>query len=94
MKKAAILIKADGTMRGIYPSNGSDFSLKELQGFVHGLIEIVTLTSNAIMVINEEGKFTQPFNPTATVIAKALYSIRYDDYIAGDVLMCPNYMVK
>ena len=55
MRQAAILIKCDGTATGIVPVNGRDFSLEELQGMVEGLIEIVPLTENVIMVVNEEG---------------------------------------
>ena len=66
--KGAILIKSDATTAGVFPANGADFKLKELQGFVGGLIEIVYLTDDVIMVINEEGKDALPLNMMATVI--------------------------
>ncbi|MBQ7205011.1 MAG: DUF3846 domain-containing protein [Muribaculaceae bacterium] len=94
MSQGAILIKSSGATAGIFPANGTDFKLEELQGYVGGLIEIVYLTKDVIMVINEEGKDVLPFNPMATVMAKRQCAIFPGDYICGDVLMCPNGMVK
>lgn len=94
MRQDAILIKTDGRMQGVRPANGGDFSLEELQGFVEGLIEIIDLTPNVIMVVNEEGKGLLEPNPAATVIAKARGAIFPHDYIAGNALMCPSDMVK
>jgi len=94
MSQGAILIKADATTAGIFPANGSDFQLEELQGYVDGLIEIVTVTESVIMVINEEGKDVLPVNEMATVLAKAQRAIFPWDYICGDVVMCPSEMVK
>lgn len=94
MKRDAILIKTDGRMQGVPPANGGDFSLKELQGFVGGYIEVVTLAPDVIMVVNEDGKRDKKPNPTATVIAKASGGIFPGDWVAGDALMCPRDMVK
>ena len=94
MSQGAILIKADATTAGIFPANGSDFQLEELQGFVDGLIEIVTISENVIMVVNEDGKGCLPKNVMATVLAKAHGAIFPEDHIAGNVLLCPSDMVK
>ena len=94
MRQSALLIKTDGTAKGVTPLNGGDFSLEELQGLVEGLIEIVPLTENVIMVVNEDGKGVLPMNFSATVIAKAQNAIFPYDYIAGNALMCPSDMVK
>ena len=94
MSQGAILIKTDATTAGIFPANGSDFQLEELQGLVDGRIEIVTVTEKVIMVINEEGKDVLPINVMATVMAKAQRAIFPWDYICGDVVMCPSEMVK
>lgn len=94
MSKGAILIKADATTAGIFPANGSDFRLDELQRYVDGLIEIVSVTDKVIMVINEEGKDVLPVNVMATVMAKAQRAIFPWDYICGDVVICPSEMVK
>lgn len=92
--KAGILITATGVTVGVTPANGADYKLEELQRLVGGLIEIVTLTENTIMVVNEEGKGALPKNVRATVMAKALGAIFPEDYIAGNALMCPSDMVK
>ena len=94
MKQSALLIKSDGTAKGVTPLNGGNFSLEELQGLVEGYIEVVPLTKNVIMIVNEDGKDCLPPNPTATIIAKAQNAIFPYDYIAGDALMCPSDMVR
>lgn len=92
--RAGILIAASGVTVGVAPANGTDYTLEELQGYVEGPIEIVTLTANSIMVVNEEGKGALPKNVRATVMAKALGAIFPEDYIAGTALLCASDMVK
>ena len=92
--RAGILISPSGAAVGVAPSNGTDYSLAELQGYVEGYIEIVTLTANTIMVVNEEGKGVLPKNVMATIIAKSHLAIFPEDYIAGNALLCPSDMVK
>lgn len=92
--KSGILLTATGAAIGVAPANGTDYTLEELQGLVEGYIEIVTLTENTIMVVNEEGKGCLPKNVKATVMAKALGAIFPEDYIAGDALLCASDMVK
>jgi hypothetical protein len=94
MNQGAILIRATGKMQGVFPANGSDFTLEELQGFVGGYIQVVSYTENTIMVVNEEGKGQLPMNIRATIIAKANGALHFNDYIAGDALLCPSEMVK
>lgn len=95
MKQGAILFEATGRAQGVLPANGTDFSLEELQGFVGGYIEVVHITENVIMVVNEDGKAQrlEP-NSAATVLAKALGAIAMNDFIVGNALMCPSDMVK
>lgn len=52
----SILYTTDGGRRKVTPSNGTDFSLEELQGFVGGYIEIIRLGDNRLVIVNEEGK--------------------------------------
>lgn len=92
--RAGILMTVTGVTVGVAPANGTDYSLEELQGFVDGLIEIVTISENVIMVVNEEGKGCLPKNVMATVLAKAHGAIFPEDHIAGNVLLCPSDMVK
>lgn len=94
MEKAKI-IKASGEVIEVTPKNGTDFSLKEMQDVVGGLIETIgTPDGKKIMVLNEEGKLDGlPLNITATKIAWKKFKL-VDDWIAGDVLLCPAEMVK
>lgn len=55
----AVIIKPNGTKEYTEPSNGSVFSLEELQKVVGGYIQLVSITagghSGKLMVVNEEG---------------------------------------
>ena len=79
----ATLIKATGEINEVRPANGKTWSLKELQGFVGGYVEIVRLPANfpQVMVVNEEGTLDGlPANPIASQEAMRP--------IVGDVLIC------
>ena len=84
----ATLIKTDGTEIIVHPNNGTDFKLEEVQTFVNGYVEVVNLRNGTIMLVNEEGKFTEQTNPKATDLALEYNAIFPFDYIAGDVLLC------
>lgn len=89
----AVLYKADGNTCYVEPKNGTDFTLEELQGFVGGYIEVVSIDSTTIMVVNEEGKMLGlDFNITATAIYNDLCGS--SDCIVGDVLLCDTSMVR
>lgn len=91
----AILIKENSSSSYITPKNGTDFELDELQKAVGGYIDIIRLRVNdLIMVINDEGKFTCGKNKAATEIACRCNAIFADDYVAGDVIICKDEMVK
>lgn len=92
-KVEALLIRANGEQEMVSPKNGKDFKLEELQAFVGGYIEIVSLTLKRDMIINEEGKLKDlPVNIRAT----AIYHYNFPnttDVIVGDVLVCdPKYI--
>lgn len=84
----ATIFKVDSPKgKSVEPKNGTNFSLKELQDVVHGYIEIVRLTGNQIMVVNEEGAINgMELNIAATFISGEL--------IHGDVLVCNKEQVK
>ena len=92
VKVEALLIHADGKQEMVSPKNGKDFKLEELQAFVGGWIEILTLTPKRIIVVNEEGKCNQlPINTTATNIY--CFATKVTDVVVGDVLVCnPKYI--
>ena len=92
MKNKALHIKAiPQVIKEVFPKNGKDFSLEELKQYIGGgYIEIVRCKGGQIMVIDEEGKLKGlPINPVATMI----YG-NPNDIIVGDVLLCPDKMVK
>lgn len=84
-------IKTNGEIREVKPKNVKDFKLDELKEFVEGYIEIVIMSDQTIMVVNEEGAFTKEVNPVAT----AMYdrSHQFPETIHGNVLWCHKSQV-
>lgn len=63
-------------------------SLKEMQAFVGGYIQMIMLGDDKMMIIDEEGKFKgKAENVTATDLAHEHNAIFETDYIAGDVMV-------
>lgn len=87
-------IAVDGDIKEITPDNGTDFSLGEAQGIVEGYIEVLPLTPDQIIILNEEGKFCKDYNAVATGIAELHHALFAGDYICGDVIICPAEMLK
>lgn len=84
----AKLITTDNQIVDVFPKNGTDFKYNELNKFVNGYIEIVSMGNGAIMVVNETGKLDNlPFNAIAT----QLYG---RDIICGNALICGEEEVK
>lgn len=62
-------------------------TLEEMQKFVGGYIEVVTLADGSQLVLNEEGKLDgRPLNVGATVLAHRDRAIMERDVIVGPVL--------
>ena len=81
------IYKTNGEVIETSPKNGTYYTLKELQEIVGGSIEIIHLTNNKIMVINDEGKLINlPHNKNATILYKL--SFNTNDFIVGDALVC------
>ena len=49
----AKVYKQSGSVACVSPSNGTDFTLNELQNIVGGYIGLVRLSNGNVMVINE-----------------------------------------
>ena len=80
-----ILMKSNGEVQEITPQNGKHFSLEELQGFVEGYIEIVSI-GDKHMVVNEAGKLDGlDINSKATEIYIKHYGS--NDIIVGNALL-------
>lgn len=90
----AYILTTTGERIPVSPKNGTDFSLAECMDVVDGYIEVVDLRNGQIMIVNEEGKFTCPENPSATEIAMEHNALYGGDYISGDVLVCDTDMLK
>tara|TARA_Y100000592_G_C5481421_1_gene325793 strand:+ start:5029 stop:5274 length:246 start_codon:yes stop_codon:yes gene_type:complete len=72
-------IKTDGTIEEV--AIDKENSLKQMQDAVGGYIELVRLTDDDIMIVNEEGLiFGLPVNEYASKLA--------GQTIVGNVLMC------
>ena len=75
------LIQADGVVKDIKPANGKTYSLKELQEFVGGYIELVSLPDNLIMLVNEEG-YNENLPPNNSV------RLLFNKQIVGNAVVC------
>lgn len=94
LQNKAYHITVRGEISQISPVNGKDFQLEEVQNKVEGYIEIVSLSERQIMIVNEEGKFNKDYNSIATVIANTHRALGPGDYICGDVVICPQEMLR
>ena len=90
----ATLIRTNGTTQQIEPKNGTDFKLEELQKYVGGYIDIIRLNNGEILVVNDEGKYTEEPNEAATKLALEHVAIFDWDYISGDVVRCKDEQVQ
>ena len=81
------VIHPDGTESTVHPADGKEFTLKELQNAVEGLIEIVFLKpghGHATAYVNEEGKLIGLLpNHKATKLIRLFPG----DYVAGNILI-------
>lgn len=87
----AKILNTDGIYSDAVPANGKDFSLKEAQTIVGGLVTCLPLPASVgkglILVCNEEGLILRlPLNETASQLAGRP--------IVGQVLICPSKMFK
>jgi hypothetical protein len=84
----ALLIKSGGEKVNITPENGVFFSLKELQNYVGGYIEMLLTNDDRTMIVNEEGKLKSfEINNEATKLIK-------EKVIVGDVVVCDWSMIQ
>src|SRR5262245_35124604 len=86
----ATIIRPGDTPQDITPKNGRFFTLIELQGFVGGYIEAVSVPPDGVrlMILNEDGKrLDLPVNEAATMIMHARPWLHPDDFIVGVALI-------
>ena len=83
----AEIIYPNGESLPFEPKDGKEFSLKELQDAVGGLIEVVSLSNGKLMIINEEGKFK---NLESNHVATELFTPEsriFPDHIVGNAIV-------
>ncbi|WP_300701012.1 DUF3846 domain-containing protein [Bacteroides sp.] len=91
----AKLFRVEGMLEEIIPANGQTFTLKEMQSYVGGNVQIVELNNENIMAFDEEGKIKgYEMNFCATIIARGSRAIYSTDYIAGDAIVCKSNMFE
>ncbi len=79
-------IRTDGIDEDLSPKTGKQYTLKELQALVgvkdaSALIEIVSLPSGELLVVDEEGLLKElPFNRKAAILA--------GKHIVGNAVVC------
>lgn len=84
----AHLIKAGGETTNITPGNGAFFTLKELQNYVGGYIEMLLTNDDRTMIVNEEGRLKNlEVNEEASKLTESVI-------IVGDVVVCDWSMLE
>lgn len=79
-----VIATTAGVMKPVQPMNGKCYSLTELQHYVGGYIETVSL-GNKVLVVDEEGKVK---NKLPNKIATGwIITSGYNDYICGDAML-------
>lgn len=90
----AFIITTSGKMTPVFPKEGKEFTLDEMQEIVGGSIELIQLPEGRWMVINEEGKIHRlPLNGVATAIFQAAF-MGVNDVIVGNVLLALRHQVS
>ena len=86
----AILYKADGKQETVTPANSKKFTLKEMQGYVGGDIQMIQVPMEGRLIMNEEGRLKGlSLNEEGTRLGR-LAGIAPDSFVVGDVLFCDN----
>jgi len=90
----AQVIKANGTVTEVEPSNGTDFSLAEMYEHTGcNMIQIVASKDGRMIIVDEEGKMNgKQINKKATDIYEHGNHPGWE--IVGDALVCNPSQVK
>tara|TARA_R110002012_G_scaffold60312_3_gene157978 strand:- start:1397 stop:1666 length:270 start_codon:yes stop_codon:yes gene_type:complete len=87
----AQIINTYGDVKSVKPKNNNTFTLKELQSYVDGYIQIVKTRDDRLMIMNEEGKINNlPYNEIAT----SLYIYGSHDVVVGNVLVTDKELIS
>jgi hypothetical protein len=81
----AKLYTTQGEIKEVKPVNGKTFTLKELQDYVGGYVELTLTHDDKEMYINEDGKINGlPYNQ----LAPREFCNNANDVIVGDAIVC------
>lgn len=87
-------IASTGKQFAVFPEDGQEFTLEELQTYVGGSIEIIDIADGRVMVLNEEGKLNGlPPNMKATALLMKGKRL-FPDIVAGDVVVCDEIYLE
>lgn len=96
---SAYILYTSGIRQDVAPSprgnklHPKTFTTEELQNIVGGYFEIVRLSDDVFMIVDEEGKLKGKYiNMKATQIFRKYTGI--NDTIVGNVLICTSDMVE
>lgn len=90
----ATLFQVEKPLKRVKPVNGKTFTLKELQTYVGGSIEMIfTNIGGRVFVVNEEGKLRNlEINYLATLLYQRVF--KCTDFLVGDVLLCSDNEIE
>jgi hypothetical protein len=84
--KTYLYFKHSGEKLERSPVNGKNLELKEMQKLVGGYIELLSIMTDKLMVLNEEGVLRGlPYNLAASILAGR--------DIVGDVIICDRSLI-
>jgi len=92
----ATLYTVEGEVKEVSPADGHSFTLKEMQDFVGGTVQIVPLPDGRSMLVNDEGKLIGlEYNEKASAEWMRQYPIEQyplnnDQTIAGNALIASD----
>ena len=91
----SFILRPDGSMESFKPKDGTTFTLDEVQSAVGGYVQPIYMGSS-LMLVNEDGlEIGLPYNSQATKIyTKYFKTNNKENFIVGDVLLCPSNMLK
>lgn len=81
-----LLLLTDTTQREVHPAQGNTFTLAELQGYVDGYIEVLSISEDKLMIVNEDGN-ALGLETNLAACAYMPWIIDFDDEIVGNVLI-------
>ncbi len=86
----ATLFKTNGEVLEVQPTNKKTFSLKELQSYVGGYVQVFRM-NNKVFIVNEEGfNLELPFNQKASDFLQEQTEYKTQKLV-GDVLVLDDH---